>query len=205
MGLIVQTIGHSRHPAPVLLDLLSAHSITAVADVRSMPFSRMNPQFNRSTLVEALDARGIAYVFLGRELGARADDPACYVDGQVQYDRLAQTDAFQQGLDRIVRGAEEHRIAVLCAEKDPLTCHRGILVSRHLVDRGVEVQHIREDGSLEHHEESLHRLLRELKLPEAELFRTRDEIVAEAYALRGSQIAYVQPGEGGDQAIEAVG
>lgn len=187
---VVYTIGHSTHSKEKLLELLLRHEITAVADVRSRPFSRMNPQFNQGTLRSDLKATGISYVFLGRELGARTKDRACYVDGKVQYDLLARTTLFQEGLARIQDGCARHRIALLCAEKDPLACHRTILVCRHLVGRGVMPLHILEDGRIETHEDAVVRLLREHGLTEHELFRTREEVIAEAYARRGAQIAY---------------
>lgn len=190
MNLSVFTVGHSKHSAEQFRDLLMEHKVTAVADVRSSPYSRFNPQFNREKLRADLKGSRVAYVFLGEELGARSKDPNCYVGGKVQYDRLAQTALFQHGLDRVGRGAQKHRIALMCAEKDPLTCHRCILVSRHLVARQIDVQHILADGRLESHAEALARLLRELQLPE--LFRARDEMVGEAYRVRGDEIAYVE-------------
>jgi uncharacterized protein (DUF488 family) len=175
-----------------LIDLLTTHHITAVADVRSQPYSRFNPQFNRENLQAALKTVEISYVFLGRELGARPEDRTCYVDGTVQYDRLARTGLFQEGLRRIVEGMRKYRIALLCAEKDPLTCHRAILVCRYLVTRGVVVQHILEDGQIESHDEALVRLLKELGLPDGDLFRSRDDFIIEAYNRRGQQIAYTE-------------
>jgi uncharacterized protein (DUF488 family) len=188
----VYTIGHSTHSAEKLIALLTRHHITAVADVRSHPYSRINPQFNKEEFRTNLKAAGIAYVFLGRELGARSGDRSCYVNGKVQYDLLARTTLFQAGLDRISQGMNTHRIALMCAEKDPLTCHRAILVCRHLVARGVAAQHILEDGRLESHDEALKRLLAELGLPDRDLFCTRDEVIAEAYLRRGQQIAYTE-------------
>ncbi len=187
---VVYTIGHSTHSMEKLINLMTAHHITAVADVRSHPYSRFNPQFNRDNLHAALKTAGISYVFLGRELGARPEDRTCYVDNTVQYDRLARTNLFQEGLRRIVEGMRKYRIALLCAEKDPLTCHRTILVCRHLVIRGIAVQHILEDGQLESHDKALARLLKELGLPEGDLFRSRDNFIFEAYNRRGQQIAY---------------
>ncbi len=190
MNLSVFTIGHSTHGADKFRDLLAGHKVTAVADVRSSPYSRFNPQFNREELRADLKGSRISYVFLGEELGARSKDRSCYVDGKVQYDRLAQTALFQHGLDRVIGGAQQHRIALMCAEKDPLTCHRCILVSRHLTARQIDIQHILGDGRLESHAEALARLLRELQLPE--LFRPRGELVDEAYRVRGDEIAYVE-------------
>lgn len=189
---IVLTIGHSNHSSTKLIELLKAHQVTAVADVRSQPYSRMNPQFNREPLRSALKDAGITYVFLGRELGARTEDPSCYVEGKVQYDRLAKTVLFQKGLTRVEHGASRFRVTLLCAEKDPLACHRTILVSRHLVARGVRVAHILEDGRLEHHHEALQRLLTEVGMTERDFFRSGDELIMEAYALRGQDIAYVE-------------
>ena len=184
------TIGHSTHTAQKMIDLLRLHGIKAIADVRSSPYSRMNPQFNRDSFSDLLEDCEIAYVFLGRELGARSKDRSCYSQGKVQYDLLARTGLFQAGLDRVTQGMKTHRVALLCAEKDPLTCHRTILVCRHLVTRGVVVKHIREDGRIETHEEALSRLLAEHGLPERDLFRDRSEIIEQAYSERGDKISY---------------
>jgi uncharacterized protein (DUF488 family) len=186
----VFTIGHSTHSAGKLIDLLAKHNVNALADVRSQPYSRINPQFNKENLRAELQTAGISYVFLGRELGARSEDRSCYVDNRVQYDLLARTALFQEGLTRIAQGISTHRIALMCAEKDPLACHRAILVCRHLVARGIEAQHILEDGRLEGHEHALTRLLSELGLAQRELFWNRDELIAEAYSRRAEQIAY---------------
>jgi uncharacterized protein (DUF488 family) len=136
MPSFVYTIGHSNHRIEKFIELLSAHNVTAIADVRSHPYSRFNPQFNREKLRTALRTAGAAYAFQGRKLGARSEDPNCYVNGKVQYDLLARTPLFKEGLARLVLGADSHRIALMCAEKDPLTCHRAILVCRHLVLKG---------------------------------------------------------------------
>jgi uncharacterized protein (DUF488 family) len=107
----VYTVGHSTQPGARLLELLAHHQITAVADVRSQPYSRMNPQFNRETLRASLNSAGMTYAFLGHELGARSADRSCYIDGKVQYDRLARTDLFRAGIDRVEHGSATHRIA----------------------------------------------------------------------------------------------
>ncbi len=203
MGAVVFTIGHSTHSSAKLIELLRRNEITAVADVRSQPYSRMNPQFNREPLKDALKGAGISYVFLGRELGARSEDRSCYVDGKVQYDRLAKSALFQEGLTRVEQGAARYRIALLCAEKDPLTCHRTILVVRHLVARGLRAAHIREDGRLEPHEDALDRLLKEVGVRGDDFFKPRQELVDEAYTKRGNEIAYVEkPATVGDSGAE---
>lgn len=193
-GRNVWTIGHSTHSLEQFVAMLKRHGITAVADVRSSPYSRFNPQFNRETLERSLKEVGIGYVFLGRELGARSEDPSCYKDGQVQYGLLARTELFKSGLQRVVKGAESHRISLMCAEKDPLECHRTLLVSRALVGSGVAVTHILGDGGLESHDDAMTRLLRLTGTPESDMFSSREELVARACAAQEARIAYV----GGD-------
>ena len=186
----VFTIGHSTHPQEHFIHLLQRHGITALCDVRSAPYSRVNPQFNREELKDALHARGIRYVFLGKELGARSEDPACYEHGRVQYDRLAHTDLFRRGLERVQEGMKKYRLALMCAEKEPLECHRTILVARHLAALGFDVRHIHADGKLESHADVLSRLARMLNLPEQDMFHSREELLADIYRRQEERIAY---------------
>jgi uncharacterized protein (DUF488 family) len=184
------TIGHSDHEAGVFLDLLRQHGITALADVRSSPFSRRHPQFSRDALAAEVERWGIRYVFLGAELGARRSEPGCYEDGKARYPLIARSPLFAEGLERVRQGAEKYRIALMCAEKDPLTCHRAILVCRHLRDSVAPMRHIREDGRLESHEELESRLLAAAGLPEGDLFQSREELLEQAYDWQGDRLAY---------------
>ncbi|NKC12757.1 MAG: DUF488 family protein [Gammaproteobacteria bacterium] len=190
---IVYTIGHSTHSLDQLTSLLAHHAITAIGDVRSRPYSRTNPQFNREPFKSALKELGIAYVFLGSELGARSDDPACYGDVKVSYEKLARSALFRSGLQRVRTGAQSYRLALMCAEKEPLDCHRTILVARHLEECGLQVQHILADGSLEKHSATLERLIRRLGIGE-DLFKTAAAAVREAYEIQEARIAYKRPG-----------
>ena len=187
---LVLTVGHSNHSLEIFVALLLQHGVTALADVRSAPYSRFNPQFNRKALERSLEAVGIGYVFMGRALGGRPEDPACYEDGRVRYDRLAETPLFREGLERIVDGAGRQRIALMCAEKEPLDCHRTILVGRSLAERGVAVAHILADGVLEPHDETMGRLLDSAGLPREDLLQSREQLIAEALAHRERRIAY---------------
>lgn len=192
---MIHTVGHSNHPIERFLGLLHPHGITAVADVRSTPYSRFNPQFRREKLQAALAEVGIQYVFLGEELGARSQDPACYdPDGRVSYTRLAKTALFLKGIERLKLGMTEHRISLMCAEREPLECHRTILVSRELVRDGVAVTHILGDGSLETHEHAMQRLAASLKLTDTDLFSSSADRVEQAYDLQAARIAYVKKG-----------
>jgi uncharacterized protein (DUF488 family) len=172
------------------IGLLKLHAIQAVADVRSFPYSQYNPQFNRESLRITLREQGLSYVFLGQELGARRSEPECYVAGRADYARIAQTPAFRLGVDRITEGAAKMRIAMMCAEKDPVDCHRCVLISPRLRERNIHVMHILGDGSLESQSQTERRLARLFDLPESELFRSSEEIVAEACRRQGEKIAY---------------
>jgi uncharacterized protein (DUF488 family) len=145
----IWTVGHSKHELPVLVDLLRGPGIEVVADIRSQPFSRYNPQFNRKSLEQALPAAGIEYVFLGAELGGRPPEPEFYdADGHVRYGAVAATERFNSGIERLLAGAARHRVAILCSEEDPAHCHRRLLVGRVLTGRGISVAHIRGDGHI---------------------------------------------------------
>jgi uncharacterized protein (DUF488 family) len=192
------TIGHSSHAIDRFIGLLRLHAITAVGDVRSSPYSKVNPQFNREALQKSLKASGIAYVFLGQELGPRSEDPSCYVDGKVRYDRLAATVLFKRGIERLFTGMKTYRIALMCAEKDPITCHRTILVCRAIRSEPIEISHILEDGTLETLPESELRLLHTLEMPPAQVFDKAEDLIQRAYDTQGMKIAYVRaapPGE----------
>ena len=191
----VLTIGHSTHPVEAFIDLLERHGVTALVDVRAAPYSRFNPQFNRETLASNLGSRGIAYVFLGRELGGRSEDPACYEDGRVSYERLGRIPSFQDGIDRVTQGATGYRVTLMCAEREPLECHRCLLVAPALEARGVSVAHILSDGGLEPHGNAMSRLLAMHGLQDSiegeRLFpRSLAERIAEAIARQAHRFAH---------------
>lgn len=200
------TIGHSNLSIEAFIALLQQHNITALADVRSHPYSRRLPHFNQSSLKASLSNVGIRYVFLGRELGARPQDLSCYDStGKALYERIAGTNLFAEGIQRLIKGAQDYKIALMCAEKDPVTCHRTILVCRQLKKLSVQISHILSDGSLESQEELEKRLLRkfnkskdldgpiQLSLFELEPQQTEEEVdIEEAYNRQGNEIAYVK-------------
>jgi uncharacterized protein (DUF488 family) len=186
----VYTIGHSNHATEHFIELLERHAVMAVCDVRSTPYSRMNPQFNRETLRRSLAAASIDYLFLGRELGARPADGRCYRDGRVQYELLRRTASFRQGIERVGREAAIRRIALVCAEREPLDCHRTILISPRLRKEGLAVRHILGDGRSEDHDEASRRLVALLGIPGPDMFRAEDAVIEEAFARRGEQMAY---------------
>ncbi len=183
------TIGHSNHEFPAFAELLRQHDIAVVVDVRSSPYSRFHSQFNREPLAAALAGAGIDYMFLGEELGARRAEPQCYVENRVRYDLVGQLPLFLQGLSRLREEVARRRVALMCAEKDPLTCHRTILVCRNLRSE-LTILHILEDGRLESHEEAEDRLLKRLKLPAGDMFDSKETFIEEAYNRQGDKMAF---------------
>lgn len=193
----VLTIGHSNHPLETFTGLLAQHGVTALADVRSVPWSRFNPQFNKKSLATALKASGIQYVYLGHELGGRSNDPGCYEGGRIRYDRLAQTDRFREGIERVMRGIRKyHLIALMCSEKEPLDCHRTLLVAQSLVERGVDIKHILPDSQLELHAITMQRLIArfDFEPKQHDLLRQQQshaELIAEAVSRQAGRVAHV--------------
>ncbi len=148
------TIGHSNHAFEKFLELLKQHAIEVLADVRSQPYSKYTPYFDSDVLKKHVPDAGLKYVFMGKELGGRPEGTEFYdSDGRVLYSRMAKADAFVEGIDRLEHGARTYRVALLCSEEDPTCCHRRLLISRVMRERGCQIVHIRGDGRLQTEEE----------------------------------------------------
>jgi len=196
------TIGHSNHSIERFMELLRQHGIEVIVDVRSKPASSRNPQFNRELLKASLGEAGIRYLFLGKELGARRSEREAYDGNVASYERIAKLPAFKDGLDRVKSGVNTYRVALMCAEKDPIDCHRTLLVCRHL--REVlpgRIQHILANGALEPHGQTERRLLANMGVSadQDDMFVDETEPPLErAYRKRGLTIAYQEETVGGD-------
>jgi uncharacterized protein (DUF488 family) len=140
------TIGHSDHTLAAFVDLLRQHAITRVVDVRSQPYSRWTPQFNREPLRRDLEEAGLTYRFMGDALGGRPSDPALYTAGAPDYGKMAEATAYRQGIEQLLDLARTERVAVLCSEGDHRRCHRHRLIAQTLLQRGARVLHIQPDG-----------------------------------------------------------
>lgn len=211
------TIGHSNHTIETFIELLHQHQVTALADVRSSPYSRRFPQFNQSALKTALKTVNIAYVPLGDNLGARPRNRDCYINGMARYDLIAATEAFKIGLNRLIQGSEKYQISLMCAEQDPIVCHRAILICPHLKNAGLEIHHIHKNGDLESNEDLENRVLKQNNLyklstlsadlqspvKQLSLFDlrpiqtiekplSRAELVEKAYQLQSEKVAYTE-------------
>ena len=192
----IYTIGHSNHPIVDFIALLQRHSIGVVADVRSHPYSARFPDYGRDKLRHHLASSGIRYVFMGDQLGARPEDPACYVAGAVDFGLLRQAASFRKGVSRLARGRQEHRICLMCAEKEPADCHRAILVGQAAHEAGIPIIHILADGSLEPHERLLVRIAGG-ESASIELFGSDDRIVL-SLARQAGRIAFRNDEEDGE-------
>ena len=186
---MIWTIGHSNHSARRFIDLLQGAGIECVADVRSTPFSRRNPHFNQKALAASLKDAGIEYWFLGDALGARPKDTHCWENGKVSYARIAASAAFQEAIHALIDESHAKRIALMCAEKEPLDCHRTILVGRALVQRDTELAHIHADGWIEPQAQLEGRLLH-LAKEHVDLLSIRETALARAYDKCGRQMAF---------------
>ena len=150
MSLTVYTVGHSNHSLEKFLGLLAANRIEVLVDVRSSPYSRYATWYNREPLKASLSQAGIKYIFLGDKLGGLPDGDEFYdEEHHVDYRRIAASPAFAEGIDRLMTGIPDYRIAVMCGEENPTDCHRNLLIGKVLADMDVEVVHIRGDGALE--------------------------------------------------------
>ena len=184
----LMTIGHSNLPADRFITLLRDSKVSAVIDVRSVPFSRWCPWFSSKPLATGLAAGGVAYLQLGDELGGRPRDPQLYCEGIADYEAMARRPEFGAGLDRVIDETRRHRVCLLCSEREPLDCHRCLLVGRALAERGVTPGHIRTDGTIEPHAMTEQRLLK-LAGGEADLFGDPAARLADAYRQRARRVA----------------
>ena len=184
------TIGHSNIPPERFIAMLRGAGVETVADVRSVPASRFCPWFSAKTLAALLAKADMNYLFSGDELGGRPRDPSLYCDGVADYEAMAQRPAFQAGLDRLLAGARKQRLCLMCSEREPLDCHRCLLVARALAARGVAMGHILHGGGIESHA-AIERRLLGLAGEDSELFATgQNERLAAAYRRRARAVAF---------------
>ena len=193
----IYTIGHSNHDIEAFIALLRLHGVTAIADVRSHPASRRFPQFDRKALKASLETAGIQYVFLGEGLGARPRDPACYTNGAADFNKIRASGTFTEALARLQHGAQEFRICLTCAERDPIECHRTWLVAQTLHEGGHPIEHILAEGGIEPHEQLLRRVAG-TDFATASLFGDDAEVLKAAAKRQGERVAYRLEESGGE-------
>lgn len=189
---ILYTVGHSNHTIEEFLDLIKLHNISAIADVRSSPYSKYASQFNKENFEKVLLENGIKYVFLGKELGGRPTDPRSYTDGKVDYNKISRNKEFKKGIDRLLKGIDKYRLALMCSEGEPLDCHRTVLICQNIRQQRLNIKHILPNSSLEKHSETERKLLKiHWKKPDVfEPVLSEKEILQRAYKAQAAKIAY---------------
>lgn len=175
------TIGYASFSIGGFIDTLKTYDITALCDVRSAPYSKYKPEFKKDNFHNALSDSDISYIFLGKFVGARVEDPGCFIDGKLHYGLLKETENFRTGINHILNGMKDYRVVLMCAEKDPVNCHRTFLVCRALRSYPVKILHILEDGSLEEQSITERRLLKLYDLDQPDIFRSERERIKEVY------------------------
>lgn len=157
----VYTIGHSNYEIKEFIDILIKNKIDCLVDVRTTPYSKYTPQFNKETLYTFLKYKKIKYIHMGKEFGARRNKIELYSrEGYLDFEKVKKDNEFLRGVKRIKEGCTlGFNIVLMCTEKDPLDCHRGILVAKGLQDNGITVNHIKDNGNIETHKELENRLL----------------------------------------------
>ena len=189
----VFTIGHSTLDYAAFVALLKQANITAVADVRTSPQSTHFPHFDRENLKAELPKNGIAYVFLGAELGGRPTRSDFYCDGIADYERMATDLAFKEGIERVINGASNYRIALMCSESSPFDCHRCLLVGRALSDVNITIWHILPNGRQLSQKDVEQQLVYEYAQDNKDMFVDSAAQLANAYRERALQVSYRKP------------
>ena len=155
----IYTIGYGSRSIEELIELLHAHNIAYLIDVRSAPYSRYKPEFSKAPLANTLEQHGIRYVFMGDTLGGRPDDETCYVNGKVDYEKVKATESYQHGIQRLRTAfSQQHSIVLMCSEGKPEECHRCKLIGVTLTNEDIAVMHIDENSEHLTQEQVIERL-----------------------------------------------
>lgn len=171
----IYTIGYAGHSIQSLVKLLQATGITVLADVRSTPFSSRKPEMDKPALMQALRDGGMRYIFMGEQLGGRPRNPKLYRAGKIDPQALLAHQEYKEGVTRLIAGATEHTICLLCAERDPVTCHRGLYIAESLQDAGMQVRHLI-DNQPEDHQATRARMAGLANMAHADLFASETDL-----------------------------
>lgn len=188
----ILSVGHSTLTYETFVRRLKSVGVTAIADVRSSPFSRHLPHFNQDVLKDTLAQDGIAYVFLGQELGGRPQGQKYYTNGIADYEKMATSSSFKEGICRVIEGSQKYNIAMMCSEHNPLDCHRCLLVGRALIEQDLDINHILSNGGIVSHVKIESQLLAMLGKDEKDMFASPEELRSDAYRERARKVAFTQ-------------
>lgn len=189
------TLGHSTLAAASFADLCHRAGITAIADVRSVPYSRRASQHNRESIEEYAPKSGIAYVYLGHLLGGRPARPSLFLpSGRADYRSMRSSPEFLEGMGRLRKGLDKFNIGLMCGEEDPITCHRALLIAPVLAALGLSPLHLRKGGRLETQTEFEDRVMEATGAGsmQGNLFESRESLVDQAIEAMADRHAFRQ-------------
>jgi uncharacterized protein (DUF488 family) len=141
---MIYTIGHSNIAQESFIDVLKQFKIQLVIDVRSSPYSKFVPHFNRENIKKTFKENDIKYIFLGNYIGGKPKAMKYYQNGKVNYDLIEKSEHYKEGIDKIIELNED--LALMCSEENPYNCHRHHLITQTLLKNELEVIHIRKEG-----------------------------------------------------------
>ncbi len=192
------SIGHSQHRVDFFISLLKSHNVNYILDVRSIPYSQFAADYNRERIKAALQSNGIKYAFMGNYFGARPTDTSLYSpNGYLDFDKVADSLNFRKAFDSVAKGVEQgYKIAFMCTEKDPIECHRAILVTNAFFKAGYSIEHIMPDNTVQTQQDINERLLdmyysdrNQLSLFASENL-SAEQYLSEAYKKQNEKIGY---------------
>ncbi len=186
----IYSIGHSSHTMDEFLELLNSHHINAIVDVRSSPYSNRYPQFSKSIFKNSLATSKIKYVFLGKELGGRPEIPEHFEFGIANYEEMVKSRSYDNGIRRVLNGAQKYKIALMCSEHNPLECHRCLMVSRTFSEMDIETNHILKNGNIKTHTTIEKHLLENHGKETLDFFASPTETLSAAYKKQAMKVAY---------------
>lgn len=204
------TIGYTSFLPADFINVLHHYGIKCLVDVRSMPYSQYHSEYNKETLEEALKKNGIVYRHYAAEFGARQENRVFYgPDGILDFEKFIRSDEFQSGIEKIKKGMEiGYTFALMCAEKDPINCHRAIMVGQGFKKAGFSVKHIRDTGEVETQEALEQRILDmyfkdrdQISLFSADE-RDDEDLIEKGYVLRNKDIGYHIDGSKDEEELE---
>lgn len=148
----VWTVGHGTRPLDAIAETLRSNGVTLIADIRSEPYSRHNPEVDKTSLSDTTPGLGLGYRWLGDRLGGRPHDPALWNGPTPDWAAIAASAGFGAGLIELEGLIRAGNVALMCAESSPENCHRTHLIAPELTSRGYRVVHILSDGTpVPHH------------------------------------------------------
>lgn len=201
----IYTIGHSSHTIENFVNLLKEYDINCIVDVRSTPYSKFHSQFNRENIKSELKKHGIYYIFMGEELGARRSDRSLYtIKGYLDFEKTVKSSKFLKGISRIKEGLSKgFNIVLMCSEKDPMACHRSIMIAKYFSDNNFIVKNILDNGVIITQEEITKKLVDiyfpnrdQISMLPEENIKDYEELVRRSYRQRNEEIGYIMESEG---------